>query len=140
MSRAHGPRWLGHCRGGSAGRRSSQPVILGAEQRRSRTVQIYESPEEGNHRYQRQLATALADGLGLDDGLKAAQSNGWEGVLDVLLGKRPVECTRPRDFGHRDPSLPLADHGPSHRGRWTDAFPSRNREQQRIGLVSEAPR
>ena len=57
-------------------------------------MQIYESPEEGNHRYQRQLATALADGLGLDDGLKAAQSNGWEGVLDVLLGKRPVTSRR----------------------------------------------
>jgi transposase len=57
-------------------------------------MQIYESPEEGNHRYQRQLATALADGLGLDDGLKAAQSNGWEGVLDVLLGKRPVASRR----------------------------------------------
>ena len=57
-------------------------------------MQIYQSPEEGNHRYQRQLATALADGLGLDDGLKAAQSNGWEGVLDVLLGKRPVTSRR----------------------------------------------
>ena len=52
-------------------------------------MQIYESPEEGNHRYQRQLATALADGLGLEAGLKTAQSNGWEGVLGVLLGKRP---------------------------------------------------
>ena len=48
------------------------------------------TPEEGNHRYQRQLATALADCLGLEAGLKTAQSNGWEGVLDVLLGKRPV--------------------------------------------------
>ena len=61
-------------------------------------MQIYESPEEGNHRYQRQLATALADGLGLDDGLKAAQSNGWEGVLGVLLGKRPVTSTRSTDL------------------------------------------
>ena len=61
-------------------------------------MQIYETPEEGNHRYQRQLATALAYGLGLDDGLTTAQSNGWEGVLDVLLGKRPVESTRPRDL------------------------------------------
>ncbi len=60
-------------------------------------MQIYETPEEGNHRYQRQLATVLtdgltdglADGLGLDAGLKTAQSNGWEGVLGVLLGKRP---------------------------------------------------
>ncbi len=57
-------------------------------------MQIYESPEEGNHRYQRQLATALADGLGLEAGLKTAQSNGWEGVLDVLLGKRPVTSRR----------------------------------------------
>ena len=61
-------------------------------------MQIYESPEEGNHRYQRQLATALADGLGLDAGLKTAQSNGWEGVLDVLLGKRPVTSTRSTDL------------------------------------------
>ncbi len=61
-------------------------------------MQIYESPEEGNHRYQRQLATVLtdglADGLGLEAGLKTAQSNGWEGVLDVLLGKRPVTSRR----------------------------------------------
>ncbi len=57
-------------------------------------MSVYETPEEGNHRYQRQLATALADVLGLDDGLKAAQSNGWEGVLDVLLGKRPVTSRR----------------------------------------------
>jgi len=61
-------------------------------------MQIYESPEEGNHRYQRQLATALADDLGLDDGLKAAQSNGWEGVLDALLGKRPVTSRRSTDL------------------------------------------
>ncbi len=61
-------------------------------------MQVYESPEEGNHRYQRQLATALADGLGLDDGLKAAQSNGWEGVLGVLLGKRPGRSRRSTDL------------------------------------------
>jgi hypothetical protein len=56
-------------------------------------MQIYETPEEGNHRYQRQLATlltdGLSDGLGVDAGLKTAQSNGWEGVLEVLLGQRP---------------------------------------------------
>ena len=57
-------------------------------------MQIYESPEEGNYPYQRQLATALADGLGLEAGLKTAQSNGWEGVLDVLLGKRPGTSRR----------------------------------------------
>ncbi len=50
---------------------------------------VHEPPGEGNHRYQRQLATALVDGLGLDAGLETAQSNGWEGVLDVFLGKRP---------------------------------------------------
>ncbi len=61
-------------------------------------MQIYESPEEGNHRYQRQLATALAECLGVDDGLKAAQSNGWEGVLDALLGKRPVTSRRSTDL------------------------------------------
>ena len=74
-------------------------------------MQIYQTPEEGNHRYQRQLAAVLtavltdglADGLGLEAGLKTAEINGWEGVLDVLLGKRPVESTRPGDFGHRDP-------------------------------------
>ncbi len=57
-------------------------------------MQIYESPEEGNYRYQRQLATARADCLGLEAGLKTAQSNGWEGVVDVLLGKRPVTSRR----------------------------------------------
>ncbi len=61
-------------------------------------MQIYETPEEGNHLYQRQLATALADGLGLDAGLKTAQSNGWEGVLDVLLGKRPGTSRRSTDL------------------------------------------
>ena len=57
-------------------------------------MSVYEPPEEGNHHYQRQLATALADGLGLEAGLKTAQSNGWEGVLDVLLGKRPITSRR----------------------------------------------
>ena len=65
-------------------------------------MQIYETPEEGNHRYQRQLATVLADGLadglGLDAGLKTAQSNGWEGVLDVLLGKRSPTSKRSTDL------------------------------------------
>ena len=65
-------------------------------------MQIYEAPEEGNHRYQRQLAAVLtdelSDGLGLDAGLKTAQSNGWEGVLGVLLGKRPVTSTRSTDL------------------------------------------
>ena len=65
-------------------------------------MQVYETPEEGNHRYQRQLATVLADGLadglGLDAGLKAAQGNGWEGVVDVLLGKRSVTPKRSTDL------------------------------------------
>ncbi len=65
-------------------------------------MSVYETPEEGNHRYQRHLATALADWLGPDVGLDTAQSNGWEGALDVFLGKRPVESTRPRDFGQGD--------------------------------------
>lgn len=68
-------------------------------------MQIYETPEEGNHRYQRQLAAVLtdglADGLGLDAGLKAAQGNGWEGVLDVLLGKRTGTSRRSTDLGKR---------------------------------------
>ncbi len=68
-------------------------------------MQIYETPEEGNHRYQRRLAAVLtdglADGLGLDAGLKAAQSNGWEGVLEVLLGKRPVTSGRSTDLDNR---------------------------------------
>ncbi len=68
-------------------------------------MQIYETPEEGNHRYQRQLATVLtdglADGLGVDDGLRTAESNGWEGVMDVLLGKRPVTCRRSTDSDKR---------------------------------------
>ncbi len=61
-------------------------------------MQIYQSPEEGNHRYQRQLATALADGLGFDAGLKTAQSNGWEGVLDALLAKRSPTSRRSTDL------------------------------------------
>ncbi len=72
-------------------------------------MKIYETPEEGNHRYQRQLAAVLtdgptdglADGLGFDAGLKAAQSNGWEGVLDVLLGKRTGTSRRSTDLGKR---------------------------------------
>ena len=68
-------------------------------------MQIYQTPEEGNHRYQRQLAAVLTDGLtdgladGLDAGLKTAEINGWEGVLDVLLGKRPFE----RDLDGQEP-------------------------------------
>ena len=78
-------------------------------------MQVYASPEEGNHRYQHHLATALADGLGLDAGLKTAQSNGWEGVLDVLLGKRPAMSTRSGDLDRatkvrtRQPAEPRLD-------------------------------
>ncbi len=78
-------------------------------------MQIYESPEEGNHRYQRQLATALAHGLGLEAGLTTAQGNGWEGVVDVLLGKRPATSTRSGDLDRatkvrtRQPAEPRLD-------------------------------
>ena len=43
------------------------------------------------------LTDGLTDGLGLDAGLKTAQSNGWEGVLDVLLGKRPPTSRQSTD-------------------------------------------
>ena len=78
-------------------------------------MQVYEPPEEGNHRYQRHLATALADSLGFDAGLTTAQGNGWEGVVDVLLGKRPATSTRSGDLDRdtkvrtRQPSEPRLD-------------------------------
>ncbi len=55
---------------------------------------VFETPVEGNHRYQRHLATAVADCLGPDAGLTTAQGNGWQGVLDVLRGKRPRTSRR----------------------------------------------
>lgn len=58
---------------------------------------VHDEPDEGNHLYQRQLATALVDGLGPDAGLETAQSNGWEGVLGVFLGKRPGTSRRSSD-------------------------------------------
>ena len=43
-----------------------------------------------NHPYQRDLAAALVAGLGYDDALAACRSNGWDGVLRVLLAARPA--------------------------------------------------
>ena len=43
-----------------------------------------------NHPYQRDLAAALVAGLGYDDALAACRSNGWDGVLRVLLAERPA--------------------------------------------------
>ncbi len=46
--------------------------------------------EEGNHLYQRKLAAVLVASLGFDAALETCQSNGWEGVLSMLLTKRPA--------------------------------------------------
>ncbi len=48
------------------------------------------SHEQDNHPYQRDLASALVAGLGYDDALEACRSNGWDGVLRVLLAERPA--------------------------------------------------
>ena len=46
--------------------------------------------EQDNHPYQRDLAAALVASLGFDDALAACRSNGWDGVLRVLLAARPA--------------------------------------------------
>ena len=51
------------------------------------------SAEEGNHLYQRKLATALVASLGFDTALETCLSNDWEGVLGVLLTDRPATRT-----------------------------------------------
>lgn len=48
------------------------------------------SHAQDNHPYQRDLAAALVAGLGYDDALAARRSNGWDGVLRVLLAERPA--------------------------------------------------
>ncbi|MCH7887744.1 MAG: hypothetical protein IIA00_00520 [Proteobacteria bacterium] len=48
------------------------------------------SHAQDNHPYQRDLAAALVAGLGYDDALAACRSNGWDGVLRVLLAERPA--------------------------------------------------
>ncbi len=48
------------------------------------------SAEEGNHFYQRKLATALVASLGFDTALETCRSNDWEGILGVLLTDRPA--------------------------------------------------
>lgn len=48
------------------------------------------SHAQDNHPYQRDLAAALLAGLGYDDALAACRSNGWDGVLRVLLAERPA--------------------------------------------------
>ncbi len=46
------------------------------------------SAEEGNHLYQRKLATALVASLGFDAALDTCRGNDWEGVLRALLTER----------------------------------------------------
>ncbi len=48
------------------------------------------SAEEGNHLYQRKLATALVASLGFDTALETCRGNDWEGILGVLLTDRPA--------------------------------------------------
>ncbi len=46
--------------------------------------------EAENHSYQRDLAESLVAVLGFDGAVGACQNNGWEGVLTVLVTKRPT--------------------------------------------------
>lgn len=41
-----------------------------------------------DRREQARLALSLVDGLGLDGAIFACRANGWDGVLDVLIGAR----------------------------------------------------
>ena len=50
--------------------------------------------EAENHSYQRDLAESLVAVLGFDDAVRACQNNGWEGVLTVLVAKRPAASGR----------------------------------------------
>jgi hypothetical protein len=47
----------------------------------------------GNSGYQRDLATALVAGLGLDAALETCRQNAWEGALGVLLDGRTAPAT-----------------------------------------------
>jgi len=57
----------------------------------------YHDPGEGNRRYQRAMARALVAGLGRDAAFAVCASNGWEGVVKVLLPPR----RRSKDLGAR---------------------------------------
>ncbi len=43
--------------------------------------------DKGDHFYLRDMAAALVAGLGFDAALEACKSNGWDGVLRVLLAE-----------------------------------------------------
>ncbi len=46
--------------------------------------------EAENNSYQRDLAESLVAVLGFNGAVRACQNNGWEGVLTVLVAKRPA--------------------------------------------------
>ncbi len=41
---------------------------------------------------QARLALALVDSLGLDGAIFACRANGWDGVLDILIGSNREVC------------------------------------------------
>ncbi len=41
---------------------------------------------------QARLALALVDNLGLDGAIFACRANGWDGVLDILIGSSREVC------------------------------------------------
>lgn len=44
-------------------------------------------------REQARLALSLVDSLGLDGAIFACRANGWDGVLDILIGATREDCT-----------------------------------------------
>ncbi len=55
-----------------------------------RDIPDYDSRPD-NHGYQEQLARSLVNCLGHDGAIHACQSNGWDGVLAVLIDKGAAE-------------------------------------------------
>ena len=52
--------------------------------------------DTGNQDYQRDFAAGFVASLGFDDALKACRSNGWDGVLGMLLADKPITSIRAR--------------------------------------------
>ena len=49
--------------------------------------------EAGNRDYQQELAISLIGSMGVERALRACQANGWEGVLEKVLGYRTHDET-----------------------------------------------
>lgn len=66
------------------------------------------SSSDGNRRYQADLAAVLVSSLGFDAALETCRTNGWDGVLGILLAQRTATIW---PFRHRRSLMALEHAG-----------------------------